>query len=252
MSAPPAVDLTAYLADVKFFLSDAVSEFMAANAQDPLDFLAAYFANVQSGKHVLFRKFKFISASVLNRRSFIAQLKNTFRSIAAAPDCEMRPEVLHQLVCLLCPDFPFSLVRNASRICHKNGHDLRYDDFCDRLCILFYFSEFMNQSALAFTALDTKAEGKVNATALLEKLHGVVEDAKLKINCPEAYVVDAAVSQILEQAVNSQHEPSLSGGAAADPSSSVSQVKVTFNEFCVALFKQPRMRQHFNMMVSTE
>jgi hypothetical protein len=83
----------------------------------------------------------------------------------------------HQLLCLLCPDFPFSLVQNTARIdlnWTADPEQVVFGPFLDKLSLLFFYSEFMNVSAQSFKSLDTADSGKVPRQAYLSALLGLV------------------------------------------------------------------------------
>eukprot|EP00455_Lapot_gusevi_P028779 TRINITY_DN3083_c0_g2_i1.p1 TRINITY_DN3083_c0_g2~~TRINITY_DN3083_c0_g2_i1.p1 ORF type:complete len:187 (+),score=22.80 TRINITY_DN3083_c0_g2_i1:66-563(+) len=125
----------------------------------------------------------------------------------------------HQLLCLLCPDFPYTLVQNAARIdlnWDKDPVYVKYGEFSRKLAILFFFSEFMNHSAQAFKSLDQHDTGRVlwrDYSALLTKL---VQTKAQDFNCPDVLVID----EVLHHAERSE---------------------IMFNEFCVRLFDHPKM-----------
>mmetsp|Transcript_10388 Transcript_10388/g.18950 ORF Transcript_10388/g.18950 Transcript_10388/m.18950 type:complete len:200 (-) Transcript_10388:387-986(-) len=90
---------------------------------------------------------------------------------------ELTVDSFHQLLSLLCRDFPYSLVRNASRITmdvKEVPTKGKFREFSLKIFILFFFSEFMNQSALAFRTIDQHATGKVKVSAFMEHLKGIL------------------------------------------------------------------------------
>ena len=66
------------------------------------------------GEHILLREYAFISATQYNRKSFLQQVNKVFHStpfftVVTALD-------YHQLLCLLCSDFPRSIILEAIRV----------------------------------------------------------------------------------------------------------------------------------------
>lgn len=124
----------------------------------------------------------------------------------------------HQLLCLLCPDFPFTLVQNAARIdLHWTADPAHvpFGAFADKWALLFFYSEFMNLSAQAFKQLDTADTGKVPRHAYLSALLALVSAKRLEFVCPDTTLLFRVLAP---------H----AGGAISD--------EIMFNEFCVHLF----------------
>lgn len=180
-------------------------------------------------------------------------------SSSSLGDSYFPSEVVHQLCLLLCSDFPFSLVRNAARITTDTptqtagststpapvGMNLR--DFSHKLFVLFYYSEFLNQCALAFRSLDTNGTGRVSRVNFLQRLRGVLQTAtaastgattttttksgssttaSMEFQCPPKEAIEASLA------------PPTNGvgvGGSAD--------EVMFNSFCVDLFAHPLIKR---------
>jgi len=75
--------------------------------------LIEYFNTTIKGEHILLREFAFVSATLHNRRSFLQQVKKVFHStpfykVTTALD-------YHQMISLVCSDFPRQLVLEAVR-----------------------------------------------------------------------------------------------------------------------------------------
>ncbi len=136
-----------YLGDIRKYFHDAVGLCIAQDVRKPLNFMASYFDTVLSGENVLFRNFKYVNSTARNRRSFIRVFNQTFGHFEDLKGPEaIGPESFHQLLCLLCADFPFSLVRNASRITLDSPTQIvSFKELSTKMFILFFYSEFMNQ-----------------------------------------------------------------------------------------------------------
>jgi centriolar satellite-associated tubulin polyglutamylase complex regulator 1 len=130
------------LFQVREYLSDATALLLNSAANDrPLQFFHTYFQNVTSGEHVLFREFKFISATPYNRRCFLRIFRGTYRSLPS--EHELSLFSYHQLLTAFCSDFPFSLLRNASRISPTPvsvDDKIKFGPFTNKLSILFLCS----------------------------------------------------------------------------------------------------------------
>jgi len=157
------------------YLQDAVGLMIENRVDRPLNFLADYFASIERGTNVLYRNFRYINSTPRNRKSFIEQFHRVYKHIQ--PDEEFSIDSFHQLLSLLCRDFPYSLVRNASRITMEVKEvpgKVKFRAFCLKIFILFFFSEFMNQSALSFRTIDHKATGKVKVGVFIKHLKDIV------------------------------------------------------------------------------
>lgn len=208
--------------DVRKYLQDCLSLLCELKQTPPLQFLAAYFNAAATGSNVLFRQFKYVNCTPHNRRCFVQQFKQIFRGFNAKE--VMKPEAFHQLLCLLCPDFPFSLVRNASRItidAVEPSVEVQFGEFSRKLFILFFFSECMNQAALAFRTIDNKATGRVAGRLFLEYLTKILVAKSSLFSCPSLAVVESVLLSI--------------------DSGSKEEDGVMFNAFCVSLFNHPEV-----------
>ena len=74
------------------------------------NFFNSYFSfnTTLKGEHILLREYAFVSATPLNRKCFLQQVKKVFHStpyykVITALD-------YHQMLCLVCSDFPRSLM----------------------------------------------------------------------------------------------------------------------------------------------
>merc|ERR1712228_1149068 len=77
--------------------------------------IATYFENVSCDQHVLFRNFEFISMTVHNRNAFINQFGAIFENFYKK-NTKITGDEMHQLLCLLCPDFPTPIIYLALTI----------------------------------------------------------------------------------------------------------------------------------------
>jgi len=182
-----------------------------------LKFLSDYFKSVVDGTNVLHRSFRYVNSTPRNRKSFIRQFYSLYKHINS--DEELTVDSFHELLTLMCSDFPYSLVRNASRITMEVKdfpQKVNFRDFSLKIFILFFFSEFMNQSALSFRTIDKKSTGKVEVSGFLERLRYIVNKSP-KFSHPGI--------SVLEEVLNN----------------SAKNKFVMFNEFCVKLFLHPNM-----------
>jgi len=158
------------------YIQDAVSLMLENKCERPLHFLADYFLSIEKGANVLHRNFRYVNCTPRNRQSFIQQFYDAYKSIDEYE--ELSIDSFHQLLTLLCRDFPYSLVRNASRITMEVKEiptKVAFSEFSLKIFILFFFSEFMNQSALSFRTIDKNATGKVKVGVFMEHLKQIID-----------------------------------------------------------------------------
>lgn len=129
----------------------------------PLDLLNEYFSTTLKGEHVLLREYAFVSATALNRRSFLQQIKKVFHQ---TPHFKTVTALdYHQMICLVCSDFPRQLMIDAVRVLpqaamdlmseKKDQHDLLFvsydiEKLQGAVSVFFYYSEFMESLKTLF------------------------------------------------------------------------------------------------------
>ena len=119
------------------------------------------------GEHILLREYAFVSATQLNRRSFLQQVKKVFHS---TPHYKVITALdYHQMICLVCSDFPRQLIIESVRTLplqdgttKPQSNDLLFEQYDieklqQAVCVFFYFSEFMENLRTLFmeTAMQT-------------------------------------------------------------------------------------------------
>lgn len=151
---------------MSIYLQDAIKIILERRDERPLDLLNEYFNTTLRGEHILLREYAFVSATQLNRKSFLQQVKKVFHStphykIITALD-------YHQMICLVCSDFPRNLIietvktlptaaspPNEPEISQRVGHDLLFEQFNlemlqGAVCICFFYNEFMENARTLF------------------------------------------------------------------------------------------------------
>lgn len=164
---------------MSIYLQDAIKIILERRDERPLDLLNEYFNTTLRGEHILLREYAFVSATQLNRKSFLQQVKKVFHStphyrIITALD-------YHQMICLVCSDFPRNLIietvktlpiasspAGENEISQRVGHDLLFEQFnLDMLqgaiCIYFYYNEFMENVRTSFQ--ESAATSSLNITS---------------------------------------------------------------------------------------
>lgn len=147
---------------MSIYLQDAIKIILDRRDEKPLDLLNDYFNTTLKGEHILLREYAFVSATQLNRKSFLQQVKKVFHS---TPHYKVITALdYHQMICLVCSDFPRNLIietvkalpiAGSSEISAKQGHDLLFEQYDieklqGAICIYFYFNEFMENVRTLF------------------------------------------------------------------------------------------------------
>lgn len=83
-------------------------------SENPLDFAANYFEKVLLGQHIRHQNYAYISATPLNRRSFIRWSTQAFRGFEEVDGMLVTTHDMDAMYKSLCGDFPLSLIEDAS------------------------------------------------------------------------------------------------------------------------------------------
>jgi hypothetical protein len=104
------------------YLRDVVRLLLANRTERPLEFIHQYFRGVLNGNNVVLREFAYVNASSRNRLSFIMNFEEAYKGSTWTEP--ITADDYHQLMKLICPDFPLSLVKRAVYMVCSN-HDER-------------------------------------------------------------------------------------------------------------------------------
>lgn len=136
------------------YIEDVTCLMLAQKKKDskfqPLPFLQDYFQRVRAGNHVFRRKYSFVSATPYNRRCFIKLIWQAFVNIIREK-VPMRGSDYHQLVELVCADFPIEIIHQVmSVLAHQTEVKIpekavMFNDFLYTLQVLFYYKEFVQE-----------------------------------------------------------------------------------------------------------
>jgi hypothetical protein len=79
------------------------------------------FNTTLKGEHILLREYAFVSATALNRKCFLQQVKKVFHSTPYYK--QITALDYHQMLCLVCSDFPRSMMIDIVRPLSLAGTD---------------------------------------------------------------------------------------------------------------------------------
>lgn len=133
--------------DVQFYLSDAVAQLIRAKDAEPAKFMQTYFQSVLAGSNVVNREFAYLHANMRNRLAFVAHVSEAFSKVGRGDTGEepwyTMNELAH-LICLVCDDFPASLLDAAALILDVDpaGRSLPVNKGLQAVMVVFIFTEF--------------------------------------------------------------------------------------------------------------
>jgi hypothetical protein len=65
---------------MSIYLQDAIKIILDRREEKPLDILTDYFNTTLRGEHILLKEYAFVSATVINRKCFLQQIRKVFHS----------------------------------------------------------------------------------------------------------------------------------------------------------------------------
>lgn len=144
---------------INIYLQDAITkllEYSEENAKvNPTKFFHEYFKSVRRGEHTLLRDFHFIKSTPHNKASFIRSFWKCFRPIGKNGGL-LNVKEYHSLVCILCPDFPFEVLKKTAEIILMDGAMdclISFSDFLYAFQLQFYFETFLEKCSEIYQRL---------------------------------------------------------------------------------------------------
>lgn len=145
------------------YLEDATAMLLEKRRKDrrmsPLVVLLDYFARLRNGTHVYGRDFDFVSITPYNRGAFVGTFWRCFYRLGRRNDTRMCDWEYHQMIQLLCSDFPTKYSDQVYRIfgCRKCGSvapvkELRLNlaEFLYMFQVVFYYEKFLAECEQLF------------------------------------------------------------------------------------------------------
>jgi len=148
---------------LRVYLEDAIKIILDRRQDNPLTILQQYLQATLEGDHILLREYSFLTASPLNRKCFLQQIKKVFHTTTNCFKIITALDYL-QLLILVCPEFPKSLMAESIKclpladasssgnikVSQKVGDDMMFEKYDlnqmqTAVCIFFYYNEFMEQ-----------------------------------------------------------------------------------------------------------
>lgn len=140
---------------VDVFLRDVVNQILDARVDQPLMMVSKYFSRVSSLNHVSGREFEFVDACPRNRLAFMRLFQRTFHGNIDAGETLLVQDY-HQLVQMLCPDFPVSIIRTA--VSTFPGSKYPFIKLSRALQLYLFYRTFLKQVGTLFKDASTLAD----------------------------------------------------------------------------------------------
>ncbi|ESP04163.1 hypothetical protein LOTGIDRAFT_198812 [Lottia gigantea] len=150
-----------YLAkhNILVYLEDSVAQLLEHKEENSkvnaVKFLSDYFSSVRDGNHTMFREYTFIHSTPHNRASFVRLFWKCYRQIGKKGDL-LSIQEYHSLLGLICPDFPFDIVKKTAKIVLiDDALDclISFTDFVYAFQTQLYFEEFVEKCSGIYQSL---------------------------------------------------------------------------------------------------
>eukprot|EP00164_Ancoracysta_twista_P007809 GFYU01011164.1.p1 GENE.GFYU01011164.1~~GFYU01011164.1.p1 ORF type:complete len:368 (+),score=58.32 GFYU01011164.1:147-1106(+) len=176
--------------NVPLYVNDIVRQLVDTRVENPLECLHEYFSNVLKGNHVLFRDYEFVNSTPHNRLSFLGQIVEAYQNFDGTE--ELAYNDFHQLLCVLCPDFPLSLVEDASDCLQLAEEEARpFLDWIPPFQTVFYFVDFLYEARLIFSGLDITNTGDIYVEQAKKQILEMMRNKQVLICIPHKDDINA-------------------------------------------------------------
>ena len=129
------------------YLQDVVHNILNGRHEQPLLQIHKYFKKVVDNTHIQGRDFNFIDATARNRLTFIRTFNESFSNFE--PEEILVAEDVHQLLSMICPDFPMHIVRSS--IATFTLRKLPFLTISKSISIYFFYRRFIEMIEKIFT-----------------------------------------------------------------------------------------------------
>jgi hypothetical protein len=124
---------------IAMYLRDVVRLLLAQRTEKPLLFIHEYFQGVLKGENVVLREFGYVNSTSRNRLSFIINFEEAYKQMSEEE--AMPVDDYHQLLVLLCPDFPRLLIDRALSMTGADaGKPLQFSKFSQAVQTCFFYA----------------------------------------------------------------------------------------------------------------
>lgn len=207
---------------LEVYISDATHQLLTRRKKDSKDgslqFLLRYFVKVQNGLHVLKRQYSYVSSTPYNRKSFIKLIWQAFFNIIQQ-QVPMTGSQYHQLLQLLCNDFPITLIEQVMNIITASSQTpVTFTEFIYTLQIIFYYQEFIEHVHNLFNSSEGSTSviivpppnqtSQIIETLSLSHFTQLMQSLHEKVGSTQAWIVIPSLSSLLTVLQNCSTEVS--------------------------------------------
>jgi len=129
---------------VDHYFRDVVSQLLKCRSDKPLEYMHNFFLTVKGMEHTAHREFAFVRSTAHNRHAFILTCERAFGHFHDTD--KMVPGDLHQLLLLICPDFPESIIQEAAGLLSPPEGPtsmLEFETLRTAFFIFFFYHEYL-------------------------------------------------------------------------------------------------------------
>lgn len=197
---------------IRDYVEDVTKLLLECRDENPLSYLHRYFKCCSDGTNVLLREFEYINATPRNRHAFVVMFRSAYSNFDDGHMVSLSD--YHQLLLLLCPDFPGWLVHKAydavvpRDVGEKEGmdtHRMAFSELKRYVELFFVFSEYLDNVRMTFKVL---ANGSSNDAVELRSLLWSIKQlsAQNDFSCPDMSLLDELVTVPNARAVLDAHD----------------------------------------------
>ena len=131
------------------YVKDAVRLLLGRRDERPIPTVYEYFKSIITGSNVHCREYAYVYATQRNRLAFILHLDECYPHLSDSE--RLTPNDYHQLLCIVCSDFPKSMVDEA-----LNGleeEDYTYGTISKMVMLYFFYHDFFKEMRCIFNVM---------------------------------------------------------------------------------------------------
>jgi hypothetical protein len=136
------------------YLQDVVHTILNERHEQPLLNIHQYFSKVVDSQQNQGREFDFVDATSRNRLAFVRTFATSFANFK--PEEMLVGEDIHQLLSMICPDFPMYIVRSS--LATFTQRQLPFTTISTSVSIYFFYRQFIELVERIFTSASNPLE----------------------------------------------------------------------------------------------
>jgi hypothetical protein len=184
---------------LNFFISHLMGLLATHKPDNANEYCEKYFTKVASCQHVIGSDYNFISGCKHNRRAFIFCLHEVLVSFALTDEFCV-PE-FQQIIEQLCPDFPYLLAEDASRLINPHNVSSRPPKYVLKDLLLafsfqFLYSEWLRELDKAYSTEMRDVTRGISTVKMKHLIENINRNFPLSLDQPPASVLEPAVASL--------------------------------------------------------